>query len=79
MYVTVKFIDTPENTLFVPTKAVLQFNDKSFVFVQSAKGKYIRRTVETGISKKGKIAILSGLKSNETIISEGAFYLLEAK
>ncbi|QGK73447.1 efflux RND transporter periplasmic adaptor subunit [Flavobacterium sp. SLB02] len=79
MYVTVKFIDTPENTLFVPAKAVLQFNDKSFVFVQFAKGKYIRRTVETGISKKGKIAILSGLKSNETIISEGAFYLLEAK
>jgi cobalt-zinc-cadmium efflux system membrane fusion protein len=79
MYVTVKFIDTPENTLFVPAKSVLQFNDKSFVFVQFAKGKYIRRYVETGISKKGKIAILSGLKSNETIISEGAFYLLEAK
>lgn len=79
MYVTVKFIDTPENTLFVPAKAVLQFNDKSFVFVQLEKGKYIRRYVETGISNKGKIAILSGLKPNETIISEGAFYLLEAK
>jgi cobalt-zinc-cadmium efflux system membrane fusion protein len=79
MYVTVKFIDTPENTLFVPAKAVLQFNDKSFVLVQIAKGKYTRRYVETGISSKGKIAILSGLKPNETIISEGAFYLLEAK
>jgi cobalt-zinc-cadmium efflux system membrane fusion protein len=79
MYVTVKFIDTPENTLFVPAKAVLQFNDKSFVLVQIAKGKYTRRYVETGISNNGKIAILSGLKSNETIISEGAFYLLEAK
>ncbi|MCV9928636.1 efflux RND transporter periplasmic adaptor subunit [Flavobacterium sp. LS1R49] len=79
MYVNVKFIDTPENTLFVPAKAVLQFNDKSFVLVQIGKGKYIRRYVETGISNKGKIAILSGLKPNETIISEGAFYLLEAK
>lgn len=79
MYVTVKFIDTPENTLFVPAKAVLQFNDKSFVFVQLAKGKYTRRYVETGISNKGKIAILSGLQPNEIIISEGAFYLLEAK
>ncbi|MGE6355898.1 efflux RND transporter periplasmic adaptor subunit [Flavobacterium sp. NPDC079362] len=79
MYVTVKFIDTPVNTLFVPAKAVLQFNDKSFVFVQIAKGKYMRRYVETGISDKGKIAILSGLQPNETIISEGAFYLLEAK
>ena len=79
MYVTVKFIDTPKNTLFVPAKAVLQFNDKSFVFVKLAKGKYARRYVETGISNNGKIAIQSGLKSNETVISEGAFYLLEAK
>lgn len=79
MYVTVNFIDTPENTLFVPAKSVLQFNDKSFVIVQITKGKYTRRYVETGISSKGKIAILSGLKPNETIISEGAFYLLEAK
>lgn len=79
MYVTVKFIDTPENTLFVPAKAVLQYNDRSFVLVQLAKGKYARRYVETGISHNGKIAILSGLKANEIIISEGAFYLLEAK
>lgn len=79
MYVTVKFKDTPQNTLFVPAKAVLQFNDKSFVLVEIAKGKYTRRYVETGISDRGKIAILSGLKPNESIISEGAFYLLEAK
>ncbi|MCD0476354.1 efflux RND transporter periplasmic adaptor subunit [Flavobacterium sp. EDS] len=79
MYVTVKFIDTPENTLFVPAKAVLQYNDSSFVLVQLEKGKYVRRYVETGISSNGKIAILSGLKANEIIISEGAFYLLEAK
>jgi cobalt-zinc-cadmium efflux system membrane fusion protein len=79
MYVTVKFIDTPENTLFVPAKAVLQYNDRSFVLVQLEKGKYIRRYVESGITSNGKIAILSGLKPNEIIISEGAFYLLEAK
>ena len=79
MYVSVKFTDTPVNTLFIPAKAVLQFNDRSFVFVQLADGKYTRRYVETGVSQNGKIAILSGLKPNETIISEGAFYLLEAK
>lgn len=79
MYVSVKFTDTPISTLFVPAKAVLQFNDKSFVFVQLSHRKYARRYVETGISQNGKIAILSGLRTNETIISEGAFYLLEAK
>jgi len=79
MYVSVKFTDTPVNTLFIPAKSVLQFNDKSFVFVQLAKDRYMRRYVETGVSQNGKIAILSGLNPNETIISEGAFYLLEAK
>lgn len=79
MFVSVKFTDKPMNTLFIPAKAVLQINDKSFVFVQSEPGKYVRRYIETGISQNGKIAVLSGLKSNETIISEGAFYLLGAK
>ncbi len=79
MYVTVNFIDTPVNTMFVPAKAVLQFNDESFVLVQIAKGKYKRRNVKTGISDNGRIEILYGLKPNETIISQGAFYLLEAK
>nr|WP_314498542.1 efflux RND transporter periplasmic adaptor subunit [uncultured Chryseobacterium sp.] len=79
MYVSVKFTDTPVNSLFIPEKAVLQFNDKSFVFVRVAEGRYIRRYVETGTSQNGKIAILKGLKPGETIISDGAFYLLEAK
>lgn len=48
MYVNVTFIDKPQNTLFVPAKAVLQYNDKSFVFVELSPGKYQRRFVETG-------------------------------
>ena len=79
MYVTVKFINTPKPALFVPAKAVLQYNDQSFVFVQTRKGTYVKRTVQTGITDNGKIMIVSGLQPNEVIISEGAFYLLEAK
>jgi len=79
MYVTVKFIDSPEKTILVPSKAVLQYNDKSFVFVQGKKGEFIRRFVETGVTVDNRIQILSGLKIGENIVSEGAFYLLEAK
>ncbi|MCS6824535.1 MAG: efflux RND transporter periplasmic adaptor subunit [Cytophagaceae bacterium] len=79
MYVTVKFIDAPEKTLFVPAKSVLQYNDKSYIFVQHKKGVYVRRFVETGVNHNERIQILSGLNPGETIISEGAFYLLEAK
>lgn len=79
MYVTVKFTETPEKALFVPANALLQYNDKSYVFVQVAPGRYVRRFVETGVSKTDKIQIINGLKPGETIISEGAFYLLDAK
>lgn len=79
MYVTVKFVDTPAETLFVPAKAVLQFNDKSYVWVQIGKNKYVKRYVETGITAKDNVQILSGLSNGDTVISEGAFYLLDAK
>jgi cobalt-zinc-cadmium efflux system membrane fusion protein len=79
MYVTVKFIDIPENVFFAPTKAVLQMDDNSFVFVQTGKGEYVRRKVQTGSTENGRIMITSGLKSGDVIISEGGFYLLELK
>ncbi len=79
MYVTVKFVDAPEKAIFVPSKSILQFNDKSYVFVEAKKGTYTRRFVETGVNRNDQIQIISGLKPGDVIISEGAFYLLEAK
>jgi cobalt-zinc-cadmium efflux system membrane fusion protein len=79
MFVNVKFTNTSEKKIFVPAKAVLQFNDKNYVLVQTSKNEYVKKYVETGITENDKIQILNGLKSNETIISDGAFYLLDAK
>lgn len=79
MYVSVRFTDHAKSSMLVPLKSVLQFNDQSFVFVEVEKGKYMRRIVETGTSVDDKIIITKGLEVGETIITEGAFYLLEAK
>lgn len=79
MYVSVKFIDHEKSSLLVPLKSVLQFNDRSFVFVEVEKGKFMRRYIETGTSIDDKIIVTKGLDAGETIITEGAFYLLEAK
>jgi len=79
MYVTVKFIDHPKKTIFIPANSVLQFNDKSFVFVQVGKGVYVKRFVETGTTVGNRIQIVNGLTPSETVVGEGAFYLLEAK
>lgn len=79
MYVTVKLMDNPTNAIFVHEKSLLQYNDKSYVMLQVGKDRYVKRYVETGITDQGKIQILSGLANGDVIISEGAFYLLDAK
>lgn len=79
MYVTARFVGTPVTSILIPAKALLQMNDDSFVFVEIASGRYIRRKVITGSTSDDRTMILSGLAPGERIITEGAFYLLEAK
>ena len=79
MYATVKFTERPIITVFVPATSLLQFNDRNFVFVQTKPGTYKRQMVTTGETVNGKTVITEGLEGNEIIISEGGFYLLDAK
>ena len=79
MYVSVNFIDAPASVIMIPLKAILQMNEANFVFVVNADGKYIKRKVETGGTDGDRVVIKSGLAKGEKIVSEGGFYLLEAK
>ncbi|WGQ11415.1 efflux RND transporter periplasmic adaptor subunit [Pedobacter gandavensis] len=79
MYAKISFKGRPVNALFIPEKAVFQQNDSSFVFLQTGKGRFVRRTVETGGLYQGKIMITKGLKVGDVLVASGAFYLLEAK
>lgn len=79
MYATVKFTERPVPTVFVPSSALLQFNDRNFVFVQTKPNRYKRQLVTTAETIKGRTVIAEGLEGDETIISEGGFYLLDAK
>ncbi|MCW3464150.1 efflux RND transporter periplasmic adaptor subunit [Chitinophaga nivalis] len=79
MYVTVDFTATPTKAVMVPAKALLQLNEQSFVFVCTAPGKYIRRSVTTGSTSGNEVVITAGLQGGEQIVAEGGFYLLEAK
>lgn len=79
MYVTVRFLDRPSNALLVPSKAILQSADASFVFVEEAPGRYVRRKVRPGDTANGRTVVLSGLSAGEKFISEGGYYLLDAR
>ena len=76
MYVNTQFEQAATASIFIPAKAVLQYNDKSFVWVQLAPHTFIKRYVQTGVTENEQIQIVQGLSKDEQIISEGAFYLL---
>lgn len=77
MFVNVNFQNAPIHAITIPSKALLQMNDASFVFVVDGDGKYKRRKVEVGDTTGERIVIKSGLSKGEKIISEGGFYLLQ--
>jgi len=76
MYVNTQFEQLAATSIFIPAKAVLQFNDKSFVWVQLTPHTFMRRYVQTGVTENEQIQIIQGLSNGEQIIGEGAFYLL---
>lgn len=79
MYVTVHFLERPTTVLRVPARAVLQSADASFVYVQVSDGRYVRRKVQTGNTTGNDIVITSGVQAGDQILSQGGFYLLDAK
>lgn len=79
MYATVNFNGAPVRSTIVPAKALFQMNDSSFVFLKVAQGKFIKRTVITNASDADRVVIASGIKEGDEIVTEGGFYLLNAK
>lgn len=79
MYVSVNFIEKASDVIFIPEKSLLQYHDQSYVLVQIGQDQYLKRPVNTGMTDHGKVQVISGLTVGDTIISEGAFYLLNAK
>ena len=47
MYVTVDFVNAPTQAILIPTAALLQRNDESFVYTEPSPGKYVKRKIET--------------------------------
>jgi membrane fusion protein, heavy metal efflux system len=62
--------------LVVPVSAVLR-DDKNepIVYVESEPGKFAQRSVATAGQQDGLVAIVSGLREGETVISDGGLFL----
>ena len=79
MYATVQFTEKADNSILIPTSAVLQLEESSFVFVKTRKSGYLKKLISTSGTDNDRVIVKLGLKIDEEIVTEGAFYLIEAK
>lgn len=79
MYGTVKLTDTATDKILIPTAAILQQEDNCYVLVALDDSHYLKRKVTTSVTDGEETVIPSGLVSGEKIVTEGAFYLLDAR
>lgn len=79
MYATVQFTEKSGNSILIPASAVLQMEESSFVFVKSNGNGYLKRLIETSGTDNDRVILKTGLTPDEEVVTEGAFYLLDAK
>jgi cobalt-zinc-cadmium efflux system membrane fusion protein len=79
MYTTVNFIAKPGLSLVLANSCLLQADSTPYVLVATAPGKFVKRPVTTNGTSNQQVVITSGLSVGERIVTEGAFYLLDAK
>ncbi|MET3035494.1 efflux RND transporter periplasmic adaptor subunit [Chryseobacterium sp. NRRL B-14859] len=79
MYATVNFSTTPEKTIMIPVTALMQNDSSQYVWVKTGKNQFARRPVTTGETDQKTTRVISGLKTGETIMTEGGIYMLDAK
>jgi cobalt-zinc-cadmium efflux system membrane fusion protein len=65
----------PVDRLVVPAGAVVRADDEDHVFVATGEGHFRLTKVKLGPEQGGKRVVLSGLKGEEQVVSEGAFHL----
>ena len=75
MFCEVHFLNSPTKAVILPATAIMQDQDKDYVFVEVSKGKFVRRKVETESIKGGDVRIISGVAEGESVVVEGGVLL----
>jgi len=66
---------TPASVLLIPREAVLDNEGKKIVYVQITGEEFERRDVVLGDEYGKNVAIISGIKSGERVVTQGAYQL----
>jgi membrane fusion protein, heavy metal efflux system len=77
MFTAVHFMNAPIKAIIVPSSALFQSENSSYLFVKIAHGVFVRRNVEVEGIKGAKSHIISGLSAGDEIVVGGGIYLTE--
>ncbi|MCX7728100.1 MAG: efflux RND transporter periplasmic adaptor subunit [Bacteroidia bacterium] len=77
MYVTVQFFTHAQKKIVIPSEAILQANDYSYVFVKINDHQFLRNKIIIESRTKDSSVVGNGLQPNQFIITKGAIYLLQ--
>ena len=75
MYVSASLTGKAQGNLNVPTKAVFLNNDEQQVFVQTAEGRFTRKTIVPVARNEQWVSISGGLNKGDEVVVDGALYL----
>lgn len=78
MYGNVRLSDKALPTIVIPTSSILQEEESCFVIIALGGNRYKRRSITTCLTEGDHTVVTWGLQENDEIVTEGAFYLLEA-
>ena len=79
MYGTVQLTDTPSRALVIPTSAILQREDDCYVLVRESEDRYRKVRISVSSSDERQTVVSSGLGDGDEVVTEGAFYLIDAR
>jgi cobalt-zinc-cadmium efflux system membrane fusion protein len=78
MFGTIRLLRSSGQGILVPTAAVIHEGNAAYVFLGVGNGHYERRSVALGRTQGDSLEITSGVKSGDTIVTQGALLLRAA-
>jgi len=75
MSVRVKIIVGERRSVVVPLSAVREEEGRWIVHVAAGAGRFSDRVIEKGVTYRGQVEVLKGLKAGEKVVTEGTFLL----
>lgn len=75
MFVTTGFASRQHDAIVVPSAAVMQQENKSYVYVRISKNRYVRREVEVSSAGNDRQVVHAGLQNGSSVVVEGGIYL----